>query len=153
MQNNLFRQLQEAFLLMEDGNRQALVPVGLTPTQFNMLQCLVEGPKQGMTISQLAQVLLCTRGNATRLVQRLTASGLVRTRSDEQDGRIVVVTTTTEGKQLFRAADRRLRQASERRLAALPPRDQETLERLTDTLLEGLRDDLRHSAVAAPHAR
>jgi DNA-binding MarR family transcriptional regulator len=102
-----------------------------------------------MTVTQLAGAMLCTRGNATRLVRRLVELGLVQTRSAEHDQRIVVVTTTPQGKRAFRTADKLLREAAERRLAGISARDQATLARVTRNLSDLLRRDLAETSAAA----
>ena len=153
METNLFRTVQDVFVLLEDGNRQALMPVGLTPTQFNLLRSLKEGPAQGRTIGQIAQVLVCTRGNVTRLVRRLIASGLVRTSGDLQDGRVVLVTMTDAGASAYGDAERQLDLATQRRMSTLPREEADLLERLSALLLDALRCDLRDQAVEEPHRR
>jgi len=132
---DLIRQLQRVNVLLKEGDRQALVPVGLTTTQVNLLRCLSDGPCDVRTVSQLASSLLCTPGNAARLVRRLGEAGLVATRCNDRDQRLVVVSPyRCEGKRLLRSARRRLAAASRRRLAALSECDVTMMIRLARDL-------------------
>ena len=140
--SDLFQQLQELQVLVEDGNRRALARLDITPTQYQALRSLDRGPRGGMTVTQVADALLCTRGNATRLVRRLVDLGMVQTRSDEQDHRIVVVSQTTLGKRTYRSADKVLQAAGARRLSSTSAKDRVLLEGLIGDLVVSLRRDL-----------
>ncbi|WP_448059258.1 MarR family winged helix-turn-helix transcriptional regulator [Cellulomonas hominis] len=145
--------LQQIHVLLEDGDRRALRPIGLTPTQFTLLRCVDEGDDgsgDGSSITRLAEAMLCTRGNATRLVRRLQEQGLVSTRGDDRDQRLVRVALTDEGHGRLRQARAGLDVAAERRLAHLSPADLETLTRLTEELAQALRRDLDEPAAPAP---
>ena len=147
--NDLFQRLQELQLLVEDGNRRALARFEITPTQYQALRSLDRGPRGGMTVTQVADALLCTRGNATRLVRRLLDLGMVQTRSDEQDHRIVVVSPTALGKRTYRAADKVLQAAGARRLSGTSAKDRVLLEGLIDDLTVSLRRDLAEQVAPA----
>jgi MarR family 2-MHQ and catechol resistance regulon transcriptional repressor len=147
--SDLFQQLQELQVLVEDGNRGALARLDITPTQYQALRSLDRGPRTGMTVTQVADALLCTRGNATRLVRRLLDLGMVQTRSDQQDHRIVVVSATTQGRRTYRAADKVLQAANARRLSGTSAKDRALLEGLIDDLSVALRRDLAEQATSA----
>lgn len=135
-------QLQQIHVLLEDGDRAALRPAQLTPTQFTLLSQVANGPDVGMTVTQLATSLLCTRGNAARLVRRLHETGLVATRGDDHDQRLVVVQLTPQGRRRLADARRRLSAAVARRFLLLTPRDFEQLARSADGLAAALRRDI-----------
>jgi MarR family 2-MHQ and catechol resistance regulon transcriptional repressor len=139
---HLFQRIHELQVLIEDGDRQVLAPLAVTPTQYQALRSLDRGERGGMTVTKIADALLCTRGNATRLVRRLLELGLVQTRSDDRDHRIVVVSTTPLGKRTYRSAAKRLEAAGSRRLSGTSAKDQALLERLLDDLDVSLRRDL-----------
>ncbi len=148
--NALIQRMQQIHVLLEDGDRRALRPVGLTPTQFTLLRCVDDGPDDGSSVTRLAEAMLCTRGNATRLVRRLQEQGLVGTRGDDHDQRLVRVDLTDEGRRQLRRARASLDGAGERRLARLSPADLRTLARLTEELAEALRRDLDETAEPLP---
>jgi DNA-binding MarR family transcriptional regulator len=138
----IYHHFQEIFILLDDGDRRALRELNLTPTQYSLLIHLGVKIEEGLTISDLAQRLFCTRGNATRLVQRLSQQGLVAVGGDENDQRLVRVALTPEGEQLVEAARQAHTASITRRLGSLPRADQESLLRLTQTVSTMLNDDL-----------
>ncbi len=108
LNERICRCLQEIGVLLDDGDRGAMQHAGLTPTHFNLLRQLDHDPEApGRTISRLAELTLCTRGNVTRLVQRLLEAGLVQVRSDRSDQRLVRVQITALGIERMAAARHR----------------------------------------------
>jgi DNA-binding MarR family transcriptional regulator len=106
LNNRIYRCLQEITVLLDDGDRAAMRDAGLTPTHFNLLRVLESGPEaEGLTITRLAELTLCTRGNVTRVVQRLVEAGLVEIRSDRSDQRLVRVRLTEFGADRLDAAE------------------------------------------------
>ncbi|HWC21449.1 MAG TPA: MarR family transcriptional regulator [Flexivirga sp.] len=140
--SQLVRQLQQIFVLLDDGDRRALRRIGLTPTQYALLRAVDESPLRELTVSRLADVLLCTRGNAARLVRRLQDGGLTSTREDADDQRLRIVTLTAEGRSRLKAAAAALRTADDRRLDALSAKDLRVLSELTERLAGELGRDL-----------
>jgi DNA-binding MarR family transcriptional regulator len=141
-EENLYRQFLTIFVLLDDGDRRTFKQIDLTTSQYNFLRALDSATTDSLTVSELADKLLCTRGNISRLVQRLGKSGLVRTGSDERDQRLVRIYLTTEGEARLAQA-RQLHEASiQRRLAALTPAQRQQLLDLTATAVQLLETDL-----------
>jgi DNA-binding MarR family transcriptional regulator len=87
-----------------EGNRllgQALRPLGLTPSQAEVIRVLQErGP---LTLNGLGELLVCESGNSpSRLVDRLVAVGLVGRKVATHDRRHVELSVTDEGARLCR---------------------------------------------------
>lgn len=141
----LHEQLQRIYVLLDDGDRRALRGAGVSPTQYTLLRHLAASPSDALTISRLAEVLLCTRGNATRLVRRLVEHGLVCTRGDESDLRVVLVTLTGEGSRRLGIAERALDKTNQRRFGGLSEQERSTLHDLTQTVAEVLGKDLENA--------
>lgn len=57
--------------------------------------------REGVTMSELSRMLLVSNGNATAVVDRLEADGLVRRKPSEADRRTVFVALTPEGLAFF----------------------------------------------------
>lgn len=140
--NELVQRLQEIYVLLDDGDRRALRHVGLTPTQFALLRRIDESAGRELAVGRLADVMLCTRGNATRLVKRLEEGGLVRTHGDARDQRLVLVAITTEGERRLSSARTQLDAANARRLHGMPDRDLHALAELIGSLTDVLAKDL-----------
>lgn len=148
----LYHRFQQIYVLIDDGDRRALRTAGLTPTQYNLLLQLGEHADDGLTITALSQVLLCTRGNVTRLVRRLEQQGLVRCTSDSRDLRLVRVSLTPVGAARVNLA-RGLHNASiRRRFNALPDRERAALVALTGSVAAVLTADLEAQGSPAPVA-
>lgn len=152
LDETLYRQFLTVFVLLDDGDRQTFKQIDLTTTQYNFLRTLANGTLangtladaavNNLTVTELADKLLCTRGNVTRLVQRLSSSGLIHVGSDERDQRLVRISLTPAG-QAKLAQARQLHEASiQRRLAGLTPDQRQQLIELTAVAVQLLQTDL-----------
>ena len=83
-----------------EGNRlmsAALRPLGVTPSQAEVLQVLAD--RQPLTLTRLGELLVCESGtNPSRLVDRLVAAGLVERAESAQDRRQVELSLTPAGR-------------------------------------------------------
>ncbi len=138
----LYNLIQDLYVLLDDGDRRVLNAVGLSPSQYNLLSHLPSTIKNGPTISQLADKLLCTRGNITRLVKRMEKHGLVRSGSDIDDQRLVRVALTSEGEARFAEAQVLHAASLRRRLGIFDDFDLESLTLLNQRLAEHLKEEL-----------
>ncbi len=77
-------------------NHQTTLP------RFDVMAALYRR-RDGVTMSELSRMLLVSNGNATAVVDRLEADGMVRRTQSEQDRRTVHVALTAEGLQSFEA--------------------------------------------------
>ncbi|MEV7227886.1 MarR family transcriptional regulator [Polymorphospora sp. NPDC051019] len=143
----LYQRLQRIYVLLDDGDRRALATVGLTPTHYNLLRLLEDDAPDavpgaptggGRSVSQLADLLLCTRGNITRLVRRLVEAGLVRTGSDPTDQRLVAVSLTPLGRERLTAAHAVFAETNRQRFAHLSDDDTHRLYELAGDLADQL---------------
>ncbi len=73
--------------------------MGLTLPQFDVLTVLGDTP--GMTVSELSDQTLITRGTLKPVLDRLEERGLLTRCRGARDARQVVISLTTEGQQLF----------------------------------------------------
>ena len=67
-----------------------------TLPRFDVMAALFRR-RDGVTMSELSRMLLVSNGNATAVVDRLEADGLVRRTPSESDRRTVFVALTPEG--------------------------------------------------------
>jgi len=104
----------------------------LTPTQWAVLAKLWQtGPTSQNLLGRLTAMDASTiRGVVTRLMKR----GLVDTRPDKADARLLVVGLTKEGTQLFRELAPRAFEITEETLAPLNKEEREALARILDKL-------------------
>lgn len=113
--------------------------VDLTPSLAAALGTIdVHGP---LTPSELAERERVQRPTATRLISRLVESGLVDRTSDPSDGRVSLVSVTTEGRALMRRLRTRKTAFLAKRLRDLEPEEVATLDRAAGILERLLERD------------
>jgi DNA-binding MarR family transcriptional regulator len=70
---------------------------GITPRQ-HLLLLQIAGANDGhTTVSELVSALALTQSAVTELVQRAEAAGLVKRATSKDDGRVVILSLTSEG--------------------------------------------------------
>ncbi len=152
LDETLYRQFLTIFVLLDDGDRQTFKQIDLTTTQYNFLRTIANSTlangtignaeANNLTVTELADKLLCTRGNVTRLVQRLSNSGLIQVGSDARDQRLVRISLTPVGQAKLAQAQQLHAASIERRLAGLTPDQRQQLIELTATAVQLLQADL-----------
>lgn len=142
LDETLYRQFLTVFVLLDDGDRQTFKQIDLTTTQYNFLRTLADAEANNLTVTELADKLLCTRGNVTRLVQRLGKSGLIQVGSDERDQRLVRISLTPAGQAKLAQAHQLHEASIQRRLAGLTPDQRQQLIDLMATAVQLLQTDL-----------
>ena len=80
--------------------------LGLAPMQSMALMQL--RPGEPMTMSAMAQALMCDNSNVTGIVDRLEAQGLVQRRPAEHDRRVKTLVITDTGTKLRGEVERRM---------------------------------------------
>lgn len=73
---------------------------GLTMQQYNVLRIVRGAGEQGSTTSEIRERLLDKMSDASRMVDRLVAMGLLEKVRDQDDRRLVFVYLTSGGRQL-----------------------------------------------------
>lgn len=147
LDETLYRQFLTVFVLLDDGDRQTFKQIDLTTTQYNFLRTianstLANAEVNNLTVTELADKLLCTRGNVTRLVQRLGNSGLIQVGSDARDQRLVRISLTAAGQARLAQAHQLHEASIQRRLAGLTPDQRQQLIDLMETAVQLLQMDL-----------
>ena len=79
---------------------QLLAPLSITPNQNEVLKIL--DVKNGLSIKEIGQLLICGSDSPSRVIQRLIDKDLVVKVSDENDERKVNVILTPTGKKLLK---------------------------------------------------
>lgn len=110
---------------------QAFERSGLTAWEFDVLAVLRRG---GAPFRQSPKVLvqqtMVSSGTMTNRIDRMQERGLVRRRTDPNDGRGVLVEMTEQGQILVDAAMTRLSDAEERLLGGIPRAERDRLAAL-----------------------
>ena len=101
-----------------------------TLPRFDVMAALYRR-REGVTMSDLSRMLLVSNGNATAVVDRLEADGLVRRSPSDTDRRTVFVTLTARGFSEFEVLAERHEAEVDRLFARLSAGD---VDQLTDIL-------------------
>ena len=114
-QERALSELRHLILVTQrEGNRwlgDALRPIGLTPSQAEILTVLAERDK--LTLVELGRSIVCETGSPSRLVDHLVRRGLVERQPGTTDRRVVHLQFCTEsGQELAGALGRRPRRCS-----------------------------------------
>jgi DNA-binding MarR family transcriptional regulator len=115
---------------------------GLSHTMFEVLLLLAAKP-EGAPMGDLSRRLVHTCGGATRLIDRMIATGLVQRQRSSEDKRVQVVTLTPAGAAPLVQAARRHVEELDRHVFAVLPADRagavvDGLDRLSLHALEAL---------------
>jgi DNA-binding MarR family transcriptional regulator len=105
MEQDVYRALTKAFLLLDDLDRRFFAEEGLSARQFWALQHLNE--REGRAMVELGQLLLTDKSNVTGIVDRLEKEGLAARTPSAQDRRVMLVTLTAEGRRVRDALNER----------------------------------------------
>ncbi|MFX3647329.1 MAG: MarR family winged helix-turn-helix transcriptional regulator [Paenibacillus sp.] len=107
------RYLDASFLVTKRFDTQIRERVGqiLTMDQFCSLRLINE--KQSCTPSDLAELLCIGKSSITALVNKLVDRDLVHRAGDERDRRVVYLTLTETGSQVYRETEQEIQQILE----------------------------------------
>jgi DNA-binding MarR family transcriptional regulator len=100
-----------------------------TLPRFDVMAALFRA-RDGVTMSELSRRLLVSNGNATAVVDRLEADGLVRRTPSETDRRTIYVALTPEGLSRFDALAQGHEAEVDKLFAKLPEAELETLTQI-----------------------
>lgn len=101
----------------------------LAPTEWRVLATLSDG--DGLTIGQLADIVIAKQPTVTKIIDRMSSAGLVQRQTGEVDRRQTTIYTTEQGKELVRDL---LRKAKSAEGAALKHFSDGEIEHLKGTL-------------------
>ncbi len=127
LEEEAFLNLQRTADALMHRIEAALKPVGLSPSQYNVLRILRGAGAEGLACREVAERMVTRDPDITRLLDRLEARGLVMRSRDREDRRVITVRITPEGLRLLQELDapiaefprRQLRHLGVRRLRAL----------------------------------
>lgn len=116
--------IQEVYVLLDDGDRRVLRQFQLNPTQYAALLLLAE--HNGVRLSDLSEYLLIDKSSTTRLVDRLSALGLVERIADASDRRVQRIVLTRQGREHLGVVRSAFTESVRRRWSTLDSTEHET---------------------------
>jgi DNA-binding MarR family transcriptional regulator len=122
--------------VLEHTLAQALKPLEITPTQYNVLSILRGAGADGLCRNEVGCRLVASMPDVTRLLDRMEDLGLIVRERSKEDRRMVSTRLTKKGLDLVSRADARVVDAHEQQFRGL---DKKTLKTLISAL-EEVRD-------------
>lgn len=121
---------------------ETLKPYGITGTQYNVLRILRGAGAAGLPCGQIADRMVTQDSDITRLLDRLSAMGLIERGRSETDRRVVTTSLTAEGRKLLTKLDPVVRQLNQELLGQVD-------ERTVAALIRGLEQIRERAATPA----
>ena len=134
LEKEVSRFLSQAFLELDEGERQLIKRFGLSLTQYWALFHLEH--EEGRSFTELADLLICDKSNVTNIVDQFEKKGLAERKSGKAgDRRYTRVVLTPQGQQLRTTL-----------IAAQEHLLRQRFQTLNETLLQHLHEPLQHLA-------
>lgn len=136
-QQEAFLSLGRTWSLLDHGLAEALKPHGITPTQYNVLRILRGSGEKGLCRYEVTERMIAKVPDATRLLDRMEAAGLIERERGTTDRRFVTARITEEGVRLLCALEEPVQELHRHHFGKL---SEEDLQHLIDTLAQ-VRDN------------
>ena len=128
-------QLVKAVLPMERAvNRLLQQEFGQSLARFDVLSQLERALPGGLPVGMLAERLIASAGNITRLVSRMEEEGLVDRRAADGDRRSQIVVITPKGNEIYQAMSERHTAWAVERLAVLSDAEKAAIKSILQKL-------------------
>ncbi|CAN5835908.1 MarR family transcriptional regulator [soil metagenome] len=105
LEQEAFLSLGRSWAVLEHAFAEALKPYGITPTQYNVLRILRGAGETGLCRAEVMQRMIAKVPDATRLLDRMEAAGLIARERDSADRRFVTTRITEAGGRLLAELD------------------------------------------------
>ena len=119
--------IERTAAILSHAVAEALRPWGITPTQYNVLRILRGAGDKGLCRNEVRERMVAQVPDATRLLDRMEAAGLIRRERDAEDRRFVTTRITGEGLRIVGELDGPMEEVHRRRLGHLGEADLRTL--------------------------
>ena len=103
---------------------RALKPLGVDVPRWRILTILLDGPT---TITRIADKAVSKVSTVAKIVQRMSADGLVETRTSAEDARSTEAMITAAGRAMLAQVRSKVSKISKEAFAGIPPAELEVL--------------------------
>ena len=125
--------VQRTAALLAHAMAETIKPLGLTPTQYNVLRILRGAGENGLCRNEVRDRMIAQVPDVTRLLDRMEETGLIERSREGADRRYVTTRITPEGLRLLAELDEPVADCHRRLLGHMQP---ESLRKLIDLLAE-----------------
>lgn len=80
--------------------KKMLAELDITPSQNEVLKILSK--KDGLTLNQLGELLICGSKSPSRVIQRLVIKDMVEKKASQKDARRIILSITEKGEEILR---------------------------------------------------
>ena len=123
--------LRTADVLLK-GVAETLKPLGLSPTQYNVLRILRGAKPNGLSCREIAERMITRDPDVTRLLDRLEDRGLAERTRSREDRRVITTHITDDGLQLLGKLEAPIGDLHTRQMGHLKARQLRTLIELLE---------------------
>ena len=95
----LYKSLKAIFLHIDNHEKALFTQYDLSVARFFALMHIHDNP--GINHMELSDLMLCTKGNTTRIVAGLQSDGFITRDANPKDGRMYQLTITPKGEALY----------------------------------------------------
>ncbi len=127
LEQELFLGLGRTWSLLDHQMAEMLKAHAVTPTQYNVLRILRGSGEGGLCRADIISRMIARVPDATRLLDRMEAAGLVERERSSEDRRFVTTRITEEGLRLLEELDEPIIDLHARQFSALNERELGTL--------------------------
>lgn len=127
LEQEAYLSLGRTWAVLEHALAEALKPHEITPTQYNVLRILRGAGENGLCRSEVMERMIARVPDATRLLDRMEAVGLIARERSREDRRFVTTRITDEGLRLLAELDERIVELHRQQFAALDEQAQRAL--------------------------
>lgn len=131
LEQEAYLSLGRTWAVLEHALSEALKPHGITPTQYNVLRILRGAGEKGLCRSEVMERMIAQVPDATRLLDRLEAGGMIARERSSEDRRFVTTLITKKGLQLLGELDEAILDLHRRQFAGV---DEKGLRALIELL-------------------
>jgi DNA-binding MarR family transcriptional regulator len=131
LEQEAYLSLGRTWAVLEHTVSEALKPHGITPTQYNVLRILRGAGEKGLCRSEVMDRMIAQVPDATRLLDRMEAAGLIVRERSTEDRRFVAARVTEAGLELLSELDEVIQDLHRRQFGGV---DEEGLRTLIDVL-------------------
>jgi len=119
LEQEAYLSLGRTWAVLEHAFAEVLKPYGITPTQYNVLRILRGAGEKGLCRSEVIERMIARVPDATRLLDRMEAAGLIARARSSEDRRFVTTRIIEEGLVLLEELDEPVLELHRRQFSAL----------------------------------
>jgi DNA-binding MarR family transcriptional regulator len=130
LEQEAYLSLGRTWAVLEHSFAETLKPHGITPTQYNVLRILRGAGGKGLCRNEVMERMIARVPDATRLLDRMEAVGLIARERSAEDRRFVTTRITEEGLRLLAELDAPVERLHREQFSALEARELRALVEL-----------------------